>query len=94
MIELGVGVWVLGWILFLWWFMRGDNKPSETYVCDEVSDEDDAIPTIHVFCDYNPDEVKMFYEIPDALGKLIQSNDSDLTFTECLAFLIDIKENE
>jgi len=93
MLAFFVGFFImLNTLVFLWWTL-GTSKLRELDRNGE-DEEDGDIPTVYVFCDYNPDEVKMFYEIPDALAELIQPADSSWTFTECLALLVDLDRRD
>lgn len=43
---------------------------------------------VYVHADYNPDEVRTFYEVPRALATRIQADGERRTFVECLADLL------
>lgn len=45
-------------------------------------------PQVHVHTDDNPDEVRCFYEVPDALARRIQPQGDRRTFAQCLADLM------
>lgn len=49
----------------------------------------DERSTVHVHTDHNPDSVRVFYEVPDALAKRIQPAGDRRTFTQCLADLVE-----
>lgn len=50
----------------------------------------DDRPQLHVDHDFNPDEVRMFYEIPDALAAEIRTaaGDESLTLVESIALTL------
>ena len=47
----------------------------------------DDRPQLIVHTDHNPDEIRSFYEIPDAIARLVQSTGDQRTFAQCLADL-------
>lgn len=53
-----------------------------------TQDGDDP-PTLTIHCDFNPDEVKVLYEIPSAVADLVRAHDPERTFVQCLADLVD-----
>jgi phosphate/sulfate permease len=52
-------------------------------------DEDDDRTQMYIHCDYNQDDIRSFYEVPDALRDLVKAHDPDRTFAECLSDLVD-----
>jgi hypothetical protein len=50
-------------------------------------DNSDDRPVIVVHTDHNPDKVRSFYEIPDALAQMIQPDGDSRTLAQCLADL-------
>ena len=52
----------------------------------ETVDADNAVVYVHT--DHNPDEVRSFYEIPDALARLVQPTGDRRTFAQALADLV------
>ncbi len=85
MIGIGIGVWLFTVAFIMFWFHRSCKNYNEAKKYEEYDD----VPTCYVHCLYNPDEVKTFYEIPDALSDLIKGTNTELSFTECLAQLVD-----
>lgn len=77
-----------------------DPWPTQVEAADQVREElcassdpeDEHLPNVYIHCDYNPDEIKRFYEIPDALVEAIRPAESRLTFAECLALMVDTKK--
>lgn len=48
-------------------------------------------PRVHVETDHNPDEVRGFYEIPDALAQMVRPEGESRTFAQCLADLLAVR---
>jgi hypothetical protein len=46
-------------------------------------------PVVQVHTDHNPDPVRCFYEIPDAVARRLQPDGDKRTFVQCLADLLD-----
>lgn len=86
-----VGVYIIG-VLAGCAICRPTKKITQTESVTGICDESGGDPTIYVRCDYNPDDVKIFYEIPDVVAELVRPGDSGQTFVECLVGLIN--ENE
>jgi hypothetical protein len=55
-------------------------------------DDDDTAPCVFVHADYNEDEVRTFYEVPEAVAERVYATNSDLTFAEALAALVPLGE--
>lgn len=51
----------------------------------------DNRPTVYVNADHNPDDVRCFYEIPEALAKRILPNNDRRTFAGALADLLHLE---
>ena len=50
---------------------------------------EDERPHVYVHADYNPDDIRTFYEVPQALSDRIQPEGERRTFAACLAALIE-----
>jgi hypothetical protein len=51
---------------------------------------DDERPHVYVHTDYNPDDVRTFYEIPEALVEQVRSIDPAMPFTQALSAIIGL----
>lgn len=51
-------------------------------------------PQIFVHTDHNPDEIRTFYEVPDAIARRIQPYSDRRTFAQCLADLAGVHDAE
>lgn len=96
-------VWIVVLSLFVWIAVMPEKAPkfSQAQAADQAREEllcassdDDDPPHVYVHCDYNPDEIKTFYEVPDALVEMVRPAESRLTFVECLAGLVNMDEPE
>ena len=47
-------------------------------------------PEVVVYTDHNPDEIRVFYEIPDAVARLVQPSGDLRTFVQCVADLLEL----
>lgn len=84
-IGVGMGIFITFGIM-LW--LRRLHEDSLKIKLPNEEEKGNSTPTIYVSCNYNPDEVKIFYEVPDALAEMIRSVDAELTFVECLSYLV------
>lgn len=50
----------------------------------------DQRPVVYVHNDYSPDDVRIFYEVPEAIARRIQPANDRRTFAKCLADMLEV----